>query len=80
MTATIAAMLSSDTIAQAVLTISASDVQDTAAAHSLTATILAGLESSVSGVTWTIRKTDGTTFTTKTVTSDAAAVPITGVT
>lgn len=57
-----------------------SNVQDTADTASLTTIILAALESSIAGVTWTIRKTDGTTFVTKTVTPDTTADPITGVT
>jgi len=70
----------SDHVAQAVLGTSVSDVEDTAAQHSLTTLVLGTLESSISGTTWTIKKTGGTTFTTKTVTSDADAVPIVGVT
>jgi hypothetical protein len=70
----------SDAIADAVLTTDVSDVQDTASAHSLTTLVLGATESSISGDTWTIKKTTGTTFTTKTVTSDAAASPITAVT
>lgn len=57
-----------------------SNVEDTADTTSLASIILAILESSVAGTTWTIRKTGGTTFVTKTVTVDSAADPITGVT
>jgi hypothetical protein len=57
-----------------------SNVEDTADALSIAAIILATLESSISGTTWTIRKSGGTTFTTKTVTVDSDANPITGVT
>jgi hypothetical protein len=67
-------------IADETLKRDASNVQDTADTTSLTTMILAAMESSISGVTWTIRKTDGTTFVTKTVTTDATADPITGVT
>jgi len=67
-------------IADEVLKRGASNVQDTADAHSLTTLILAAFESAISGTTWTIKKTDGTTFTTKTVITDAAANPITAVT
>lgn len=56
------------------------NVEDTANALSVTALVLAALESSISGTTWTIKKSDGTTFTTKTVTTDADADPITAVT
>jgi len=48
--------------------------------HSLTTLVLGATESSISGDTWTIKKTTGATFTTKTVTSDTDAVPIVGVT
>ena len=70
----------SDAVAQAILKTDVSDVQDTASAHSITTLVLGATESSLSGLTWTIKKTDGTTFATKTVTSDSAANPITGVT
>jgi len=71
---------SSDSIADAVLKTDVSDVQDTAGEHSLTTMVLAATESSMSGSAWTIRKTTGDTFTTKTVTSDTDAKPIVGVT
>jgi len=68
-------------IADAILARSISNVEDTADAHSLACIVLAILESSLSGSTWTIKKTDGsTTFTTKTVTTDSSADPITAVT
>ena len=68
-------------VADDVLKRAVSNVEDTADAHSLACLILAALESSISGTTWTIKKTDGaTTFTTKTITKDATADPITGVT
>jgi len=70
----------SDATAKAVLKTSVSDTQDAAAPHSLTAIVLGALESSVAGTVWTIRKTTGTAFTTKTVTSDSTAKPIVGVT
>lgn len=66
--------------ADALLNRSITNTQDTADVHSLTTVVLAMLESSMSGTTWTIRKTGGTTFTTKTLTVDAGADPITGVT
>jgi len=70
----------SDANAQAVLKTSVSDVQDAAAAHSVTTLVLGATESRVSGLTWTIKKTDGNTFVTKMLTSDVYAKPITGVT
>ena len=66
--------------ADATLIRGVSNTEGTADTTSLTALILATLESSVSGTTWTIRKTGGTTFVAKTVTVDAAADPIIGVT
>jgi len=71
---------SSDAIADAVLKTDVSDVQDTASKHSLATIVLATLESAMAGSTWTIRKTTGDTFTTKTITSDADASPIVSVT
>lgn len=68
-------------IADEILKRGVGNVEDTADAHSLAAIVLAVLESAISGTTWTIKKVDGsTTFTTKTVTTDAAADPVTGVT
>lgn len=67
-------------IADELLKRGVANVEDTADPASLAAIILATLESSISGATWTIRKTGGTTFVTKTVTTDPAAEPITGVT
>lgn len=67
-------------IADELLKRGASNVEDDADAHSLTAMILAALESSITDSTWTIRKTGGTTFTTKSVTTNALSDPITGVT
>lgn len=54
--------------------------EDTASVASLTELILLALESSATGATLTIRKTDGTTFSTKTLTTDDTAEPITGIT
>lgn len=69
-----------DELAGAVLGSSVSLVEGTAAEHSLCTIILAGLESSLSGTTWTIKKTDGTTtYLTKTVTTSSTVDPITGV-
>ena len=57
-----------------------SNVEAAAPEHSLCTIVLAGLESSLSGTTWTIKRTDGsTTHATKTVTADGSASPITGV-
>ncbi len=67
-------------IADGVLGRSVSTIQSSAGEHSLATIVLAMLESSVSGSTWTIKRTDGsTTHLTKTVTTDPAADPITGV-
>ena len=67
-------------IADAVLLRSYSHVEDTAGDHSLAALIAGALESAIAGTTWTIYKTDGvTTMLTKTVATDGAAEPITGV-
>ncbi len=69
-----------NSIADATLSRNVSTVEATAPEHSLCTTVLAMLESAVSGTTWTIKRTDGTTtHATKTVTTDAAADPITGV-
>lgn len=53
--------------------------EDTAEAGSLTELILEGLNSNLAGTTLTIRKSDGTTFSTHPVTVDPAADPITGI-
>lgn len=67
-------------IADEILKRGISNVEDAADATSLAALILAAFESAIVGTTWTIRKTGGTTFATRTATLDAAASPITGVT
>lgn len=67
-------------LADAVLGRNVSHAEAAAAEHSLCTVVLAALESATSGTTWTIKRTDGTTtHATKTVTKDAAAQPITGV-
>ena len=66
-------------LADEVLKRSVTNTQDSADAHSLASIVLAILESSRSSSTWTIRKTTGATFTTKTLTLDSAAQPVTGV-
>lgn len=71
----------SNAIADAILTRSVSNVEGTPVLNTLGELILGGLESSRSGTTWTIRKTDGTTtFNTRTLTVDANAAGVTGVT
>jgi hypothetical protein len=66
--------------ADTVLGRSVSNSQATAAEWSLCTLVLAALESSIAGATWTIYRTDGATVhATKTVTTDAAADPVTGV-
>ncbi len=68
-------------IADTLLARNVSNVEGSAPEHSLTTLVLAMLESSRSGTTWTIKRTDGsTTHATKTLTVDANADPITGVT
>lgn len=68
-------------IADALLLRNVSNVEATAGEHTLCTLILSGLEWSVSGTTWTIKRTDGsTTHYTKTMTTDAAADHVTGVT
>jgi len=69
-----------NSVADAVLSRNVSNVEGSAGEHTLCTTVLAMLESSVSDTTWTIKRTDGsTTHATKTVTTDASADPITGV-
>jgi hypothetical protein len=67
-------------ISDDVLTRGMSNTENSADTTSLTALVLSALESSTSGATWTIRKTGGTTFVTKTLTLDASASQIIGVT
>jgi len=72
-------------IADAVLSRNVSNVQDTIATasnfHNLATIVLATLENSISGTTLTIKKTGGSTLTTKTLTKTAASTAdvITGV-
>ncbi len=69
-----------NTVADAVLSRDVSYVEAAAPEHSLCTIILATLESSIAGTTWTIKQTDGsTTHATKTVTTSANASAITGV-
>ena len=68
------------TIADTVLGRSVVNVESTAAEHSLCTLILGATESAVSGSTWTIYETDGTTtYRIKTITTDGTAEPITAV-
>ena len=67
-------------IADALLGRSVATVEGTASTHSLAEVILGLLESTTAGTVWTIKKTDGsTTFNTRTLTLDSAALPVTGV-
>lgn len=66
-------------LADEVLKRSVTNTQDSADAHSLAAIVLGILESSRSATTWTIKKTTGSTFATKTLTLDSAADPVIGV-
>lgn len=68
-------------IADTILARGVGNVEDSADPHSLCAIVLATLEWSLSGTTWTIKKVDGaTTFVVKTITKVADAEPVTGVT
>jgi len=68
-------------MADAILLRNASNVETTAGEHTLCTVILAMMEHSISGSTLTIKRTDGsTTHATKTLTLNAAADPITGIT
>lgn len=74
-------LIAANAIADVVHGRSVSNSEGTAAEHSITTLVLAILESVVSGTTWTIKRTDGsTTHATKTVASDPLASPITSVT
>jgi hypothetical protein len=67
-------------VADAVLSRDVANAESSAAEHSLCTIVLASLESSISGTTWTIKRTDGeTTHAIKTLTTDKTADPITGV-
>ncbi len=67
-------------VADALLQRDVDNVEATANEHTLCTIVLAMLESSISGTTWTIKRTDGsTTHAAKTVTADSGAEPITGV-
>ena len=68
-------------IADAALSRSVSNVEATAAEHSLTTLILGALESKLNAdKTWSIYRTDGETLhATKTVTTNVSADPVTGV-
>lgn len=67
-------------IADAVLSRGVVNIEDTADAGSLAELLLGAFESAVSGTTWTIRKTGGGTFSTRTVATDPNADPIVSVT
>ena len=68
-------------IADSLLSRGVGNVEVTANATSLAALVLAAFESKIAGATWTIYRTDHlTTFTTRTVTTDASAAPVIEVT
>jgi hypothetical protein len=78
--ATPADIPSATAIADAVLSRSVANVEGSAAEHTLCTLVLAALEGSISGTTWTIRRTNGsTTHYVKTVAADANASPIVSV-
>lgn len=67
-------------VADGVLSRNVSNVEATAGEHTLCTVVLGTLENAVSGTTLTIKRTDGsTTHVTKTLSTDAAAIPIIGV-
>jgi len=67
-------------IADTVLARNVSNVETTAGEHTLCTLVLANLENSISGTTLTIKRTNGsTTHVTKTLTTNASAIPITGI-
>lgn len=67
-------------IADGVLSRNVSNVESSAPEHSLCYNILLATESSISGTTLTVKRTDGsTTFATKTLTTSASADAITGI-
>jgi hypothetical protein len=67
-------------VADTVFSRDVANAESSAAEHSLCTIVLASLESSISGTTWTIKRTDGeTTHAIKTLTTDKTADPITGV-
>lgn len=78
--ATVTNQLAAADIAEAVLATSVGDVEDTAGIYSLAGMVLSRFESAITGSTWTIRKTDGTTtFATRAVGTDAGAPPVVSV-
>lgn len=66
-------------IADAVLTRDVSNVEGTAGDHSLCYVVLASSEWSVSGTVLTVKKTDGTTFASKTLTKTTGDDPVRGI-
>lgn len=67
-------------LADSILMRNVSGIEANMPEHSLGTIILATLENTISGTTLTIRRTDGsTTHITKTLSTDAAADPITGI-
>jgi len=70
-----------DTFADALLVRDVDNVEGTANEHTLCTVVLGCLESSISGTTLTIKRTDGsTTHVTKTLTKTAGDAPIRGIT
>lgn len=67
-------------IADEMLARGVSNVEDSAGALTLAELILSAFESNRVGTTWTIRKSGGDTFNTRTLTVDSDADPVTGVT
>ncbi len=67
-------------IADGVLSRGVAHVEDVAEEGSLAELLLGAFESATVGTTWIIRKTGGDAFNTRTLTTDANAEPVTGVT
>lgn len=80
LTASALATDATEEMADAILSRSVSTVEGTMGEYTLGTIILAVLEFSISGTTWTIKRTDGTTtHLTKTLTTEANADSVTGV-
>lgn len=76
----LAALPSAVENADAILSRGFANVEDAAELGSIAELLMGAFESAVVGTTWTIRKSGGTTFNTRTLTTSAAAEPITSVT
>lgn len=75
-----AAKIAAVTLRMTMASIEAHASGDAVSVESLYGVIAASFEAALSGTTLTVRKSDGSTLGTKTVSTDAAAEPITGIT